>query len=256
MKVTTTTRTKIALNALWLLSLLCIAIYAELRHRHPRVSEKCELVERSDVDLSESAYAERVTTGYRDVRSRRVTIVALTEGAEPARVLNCVCEQRGFMARVLARLVQLGASMIVVDKSFGADSCVKGDPGTKELIREVQSSKVPIVVGAATHAAQGEKKKACLVLSTSLEFVQKLPAAEELAGQPAVWHGLDRLNSDVRKIPTNWYIYPDDDASRSDQEPRDDAVGTLSYTAATLMDAHVKDVARLREMKTLGHNPF
>lgn len=256
MKVTITTRTKIVLSAVWLLSLLCVAIYAELRHRHPRAGEKCELVERSDVDLSESAYAERVATGYRDVRSHRVTIVALTEGTEPARILNCVCEQRGFMARVLARLVQLGASMIVIDKTFGADSCVKDDPGTKELIREVQSSKVPIVVGAATHAAQGEKKKACLVLSPSLEFGQKLPAAEELAGQPAVWRGLDRLNSDVRKIPTNWYIYPNDDASRSDQEPRDDLVGTLSYTAATLLDAHLKNVARLSEMRTLGQHPF
>ena len=256
MNVTISHRTKIILSATWLLGLLCMAIYAELRHRHPHTNEKCELVEASDADLSDGAYAQRVGGGYRDIRSRKVTIVALTEGAEPARILNCVCDQRRFLARVLARLEELGASMIVIDKSFGADSCVKDDPGTAELIQEVQSSKVPIVVGAATHAAAGEKKRTCLVLSRSLEFGQKLPVAGELAGQPAVWRGLDRLNADVRKIPTNWYIYANDDASQSDQEPADDIIGTLSYTAATLEDSQIKNDKTLLNMRINGQHPF
>ena len=80
MKVTIIShRTKVILSATWLLGLLCMAIYAELRHRHPHTNEKCELVEASDADLSDGAYAQRVGGGYRDIRSRKVTIVALTE---------------------------------------------------------------------------------------------------------------------------------------------------------------------------------
>jgi hypothetical protein len=163
---------------LWLAILMCAAIYAEVRHEGRSPNEKCELLERAEYDETAEQYAEVVGTGYRPMRSRRVTILAPTEGVEPALVLNNVCKQRRYVARIIKRLGELGASLIVLDKAFGADSCKPGDAGTMELIAAVESSTIPIVVGVATHAPAGKVKKSCLVISPSMEFGNKISAKE------------------------------------------------------------------------------
>ena len=255
-RVTNTSRKKSIGIVLWLAILMCAAIYAEVRHEGKTATEKCELLEKVDYDETAEQNAEVAGTGYRPMRSHRVTILALTEGVEPDMVLNNVCEQRRYVARIIKRLGELGASLIVLDKAFGADSCKPGDPGTMELVGAVENSTTPIVVGVATHAPAGKVRKSCLVISPSMEFGNKISAQGVPSSDPAVTKGLIRMNADLRKIPINWYVYQTDEGVAAKEDPRDDTVETLSYTAASIADRHLKDDVRLKAMRERSQHPF
>ncbi|HLJ29335.1 MAG TPA: CHASE2 domain-containing protein [Candidatus Angelobacter sp.] len=213
------------------------------------------MTDRPDSESSTATYAETVATGFRDVRSRRVTMVTLGEKT-PARILNNVCEQRWYLARLIQRLAEHGAAVIVLDKYFGADSCGRDDQGTSDLIRVIQESQVPVVVGRATHPPASDPNNACLIVSGSLDFGNKRDSQGNPTSKPAVVYGLTRMNSDLRRIPLNWFTYRSDEDFSTHKESTDAEIETISYVAASLVDKRLKDDYRLQSLRESGEHPF
>ena len=237
-----------------LLILLWAAIYLELPRERKPAANKCELRERGDTQESAETYAQIAASGHRDVRSRRVTVIPLREDTDPARILNNVCEQRWYLARLVPQLADAGATAIVFDKFFGPDSCDKSDEGTSNLICAVQRSRAPVVVGVESHVPQVDPKNVCLILSGSLNFGDKRDANGTPEAQSAVKEGITRLNSDPRKIPLNWFSYQDDMAFDTGKEPTD--TGTLSSVAATLVDKDLQNESGLVQLRATAQHPF
>jgi hypothetical protein len=237
--------------------LLALALYLELRHDTENYASRCDLVDSGAEDKSEAAIARLTLTGYRSVRSRRTTVVALREDTDPGRVLGNVCEQRWYIAKLIEALEASGASEVVVDKFFGPSSCAQDDAGTAALLSALQKSKVPVIVGRATHTPKsGDPRSSCLILSESLDFGDKIGVDGRLTEIPAVVAGLTRLNADVRKIPMNWSCYASDAEFSSGATPTDTRVGTLSWVAASSFDTGLKSEPRLLQLREEGFHPF
>jgi hypothetical protein len=245
-----------ALNALGIVVLLICAVYLELPRERKAQSDKCVLLERGDSEESATFYAKTATSGYRRVRSRRVTLVPLREDVEPSRVINNVCEQRWYVAKLVKELNAAGATSIVLDKFFGPDSCPEKDPGTLDLIAAIDSSRIPVMVGAGTHTPQTDPRNVCLIESPTLDFGNKHDAKGNPTSVPAVLRGLVRLNSDVKKIPINWFSYRSDETFNAHEAPTDSDVGTLSWVAATQLDRDLQDEPALERLRTAGQHPF
>src|SRR5437016_4235747 len=249
-------RIRLALNLVWLLVLLALAVWFEVPHESRPPSDKCESVPHANSEVSESSYSELVTSGYIDVRSRRVTIVPLRENEEPAKVLNNVCEQRWYVAKLVQRLSDAAPAVIVIDKTFAPDSCDQDDPGTLDLISAVQTSPRLVVAAAPTHLLKSDPKGACLVANPSLDFGRKRSVDGKLTDKPAVNLGTSRLNGDFRKVPVYWYVYKSDEAFKNGEDPSDVFVETLPYLAAVLADPKLRQENRLNAMRRSGEHPF
>lgn len=244
------------LNVVLLLALLGLAIWIEMPHvvRPPR--GKCESVSQTNTEVSASSYSSLVSGGYIAVRSRRVTMVPLQEDEEPDKVLNNVCEQRWYVAKLVQRLSEASAAVIVIDKTFAPDSCDQGDPGTLALLAAVQKSPRLIVAASPTHLLSEDPNGACLVLGQSLDFGRKRGADGNPTGGPAVYLGISRLNADFRKVPIEWNIYRSEEAFKRGEDPTDEFAETLPYLAATLADPGLKQERRLNDLRDDGEHPF
>jgi hypothetical protein len=255
-KIFVSDRTRFALNLVWLLVVLGLAIWIEVPHvmRPPR--GKCASGAQTETEVSASTYSSLVSGGYIGVRSRRVTIVPLEEGEEPDKVLNNVCEQRWYVAKLVRRLSDAAAAVIVIDKTFAPDSCDEGDAGTLALISAVQGSGRPIVAAVSTHLLSEDPKGACLVLGPSLDFGRKRSSNGTPSDEAAVYLGSSRLNVDFRKVPIFWNVYGSEEAFKKGAEPNEDVVETLPYLAATLADPGLKQERRLNDIRSNGEHPF
>ena len=255
-KIVSSERTRFMLNVVLLLALLGLAIWIEMPHvvRPPR--GKCESVSQTNTEVSASSYSSLVSGGYIAVRSRRVTMVPLQEDEEPDKVLNNVCEQRWYVAKLVQRLSEASAAVIVIDKTFAPDSCDQGDPGTLALLAAVQKSPRLIVAASPTHLLSEDPNGACLVLGQSLDFGRKRGADGNPTGGPAVYLGISRLNADFRKVPIEWNIYRSEEAFKRGEDPTDEFAETLPYLAATLADPGLKQERRLNDLRDDGEHPF
>ena len=233
-----------------------VAIFLEIPRHDNLTSNKCELVEHSGEPGSNAAYAQVVASEYCKAGCRRVTMVVLADGVDPARVLNNVCEQRSYIASLIPKLNAAGASVIVIDKFFAPESCEPGDKGTSELISAVQNSSTPIVIGLGSHAPNGDPRNVCLIGSRSLAFGNKHNTQGTITSLPAASFGLIRLNSDIRRIPLSWFSYRDDVAFKDGDEPTDMERETLSWVAATRMDPTLSNDAVLTRLRTSHSHPF
>lgn len=261
-------RVRMVCHVVFLVALLASAIYFEVLWQEPRAPDKCDLAERHDFDVSASAYGKFMSMGFGELHSKNVTIVPLRGDTEPASVLNDVCEQRWYVAKLVQRLGEDRAKMIVIDKFFGPGSCSKCDPNTMSLVSEIQKSPIPVVVAVATQPSKLDPQHKCLILSPSLEFGQKSKTPKNSCDQltenatgersdkpPAAILSLSRLNEDPRKVPLSWYVYASDSAT-DNQEPSDRIHETLPYQAAILYDPGLLDEPRLKRMRDNGEHPF
>ncbi len=236
--------------------LLGLATYLQRPQQHKPAANECELLERGDVEESAAAYSRIAASGFINLRSRRVTVIPLREESDPARMLNNVCEQRWYLARLVPQLAASGAAVIVLDKFYGPDSCDKNDKGTFDLVLAVQRSSSPVVVGVGSHAPQADPNNACLIANSSVDFGNRRDANGRSGKQPAVEKGLTRLDSDTRKIPLNWFSYPDDGAFNKGEAPTDTQLGTLSWVAATLADRDLRKEPRILQLRATAQHPF
>jgi hypothetical protein len=61
--------------------LLGLATYLQRPQQHMPAANQCELLERGDVEESAAAYSRIAASGFINLRSRRVTVIPLREGA-------------------------------------------------------------------------------------------------------------------------------------------------------------------------------
>lgn len=247
----------IAGNLVIVVILLAAGLYIESHKDAPAHSSRCDLIDAQDSSPAEEEIAHLALAGPRDLRSRRVTVVALREDSDPSVIFANLCEQRWYLAQLIDSLTALGASEIVVDKFFNPRSCPSGDPNTAALIAAVQRTPLPVIVGRATHPpGAGDSTQACLILSDSLDFGYKLDNGGHPTSSPAVLWGLTRLNSDIQKIPLSWSCYATDEAFRSQQAPLDKRVQTISWIASVTADSGLAEDSRLTKLLNDGRHPF
>jgi CHASE2 domain-containing sensor protein len=149
-------------------------------------------------------------------RHHYVSMVTISEETEPLSVITNTCESRQFLALLMRKLSALGASVIAVDESFSENSCPESfrgpdGPVNQGLRDAIQASKPPVVVGWASHKAQGatDKDESCLTVNKKFCFSAECAHG----GDPEnakLRFGLIRLNSNVLKIPLQWWVYLDE----------------------------------------------
>jgi CHASE2 domain len=246
---------RVALEVLIVAGFLLVAIYLESSHQNKHSTNKCEFREAGAADESEADSAQLAIAGYRDLRSRRVTVVTLREGIDPDRVFS-ICEQRWYIAKLIEALVADGATEIVIDKFYGPRSCATDDLGTINFLSAVQHSPIPVVVGRQTHAPKSGLPNSCLILNDSLDFGNKVDANGKSTTQPALVQGITRLDTDIRKIPLTWSCYSSDSAFAAGEQPTETNLGTLSWVAASVADSGLMTEPRLVKFRTEGQHPF
>ncbi|KAA6459744.1 CHASE2 domain-containing protein [Acidobacteria bacterium AB60] len=237
--------------------LLVVGLYLESREDTKPASNSCELVEAQPSGASEEHIAHLALTGYRDLRSRRVTVLTLSDEKDPGTVMANLCEQRWYVAKLIDALSAMGASEIVIDKHFSPRACGPGDAGTAALVASVQHTTVPVVVGRSTHPPHGtDTSGSCLVLGDSLDFGYKVDSMGNPTKNPAALYGLTRLNSDIEKIPLGWSCYASDQAFDAGQAPTDKRVDSLSWMAAAAVDSGLRNEPRIVALQKEGHHPY
>jgi len=212
------------------LLLLAVAYFAETTASFR--DDKCvhALEEKTFEPSQPYSYNRVLDIGFREKRFRRVRVIALSEGVEPDDVVNNPCVLRMFLAKLVRRLGEKGAAVIVIDRWFPARSCPERDAGTEDLISALKNSTVPIVLGLHTvGVAPNANTKSCLQASPRLVF-------GEAESSPRVRFGLVRLDSDTRKLPLQWSIY---------NGKSDDFSPTLALSAAELADHDLGQENRL-----------
>lgn len=250
MKKKTPTRGHLYFNLVCLLLFIGAAIYLEMP-RSPKLNEnQCELIEREGTDESARSKDKMAAMGYREIRSRRVTMITLDAATTPASAAQNVCEQRWLVAQAIRQLDAARAEVVVLDKGYDPTACPKTSEGTIALLSAAQEVAAKIVVAAATHVPPVDPKGCCLILNPSLDFGDKRNGSGK-----AVVLGLTRLNADIRKIPLDWSVYSGDAAFSAHQDPTND-YQTLSYQAATFEDPHIAEEVTLKRLKDSGTHPL
>jgi CHASE2 domain-containing sensor protein len=132
-----------------------------------------------------------------------ITIVYIPQ--ELTAVQQNVCTARSYLADVLTAIDHEHPALVVIDKYFGASSCVPDDPNTRKLITAIRRLPFPVVAGISSHAAPKdlESTGACLVEDAVIPGFTA----------PRLSFGLLRPNADLAKIPLQWKSAKPDDPS-------------------------------------------
>ena len=138
----------------------------------------------------------------------KVILVTIDANTEPPGLLTNACDSRMFLARLVGDLNTLGARVIMIDKYFSPDFCAD-EAKTQLFINSLEASHARVIVGQPTHAL-ADSSQGCLALSPRLEF-DATPASKTCK----VCFGLNRLNSDVLKIPLRWPVFNEPPAANS-----------------------------------------
>jgi hypothetical protein len=166
---------------------------------------------KSKLETLSSRY-QNWSAGPRPLEARYTALVMFTEESLPS-IIGNACEQRDLVRHLLPRLADFGSSMVVIDLSFGRDSCPESSPESTELIRALETTKdrVPIVIGQASKRLDDleEDEAATLrkhgMLSNGLLLRPLINLSD--SSKPRVHVGLLQINADVRRIPLEWPAY-------------------------------------------------
>ena len=144
-------------------------------------------------------------SSFQDPNDQMIRIITFDRGKEPNEIISNPCEQRKFLAMLVRKLDNSGASVIALDKRFEA-TCSTQPEGTLKLKEAVAQSKSRIVIGmgtvivpASNRVMVGERQ-ACLAVTPQIKF-------------DSAHYGLIRLNSDTRRVPLSWPTFVDDTSS-------------------------------------------
>src|ERR1019366_7166030 len=103
-----------------------------------------------------------------------------------------------FLARLITDLNALSAHVIVIDKYYSANGCAEQDKNAA-LIKAMEGSRVPIVVGQQTGVLSGSSSTSgCLALTPRLEFSKA----------SKVHYGITKIDTDDLRIPLRFIVFP------------------------------------------------
>jgi len=202
---------------------------------------------RSIFELS-GLYQRVVTVGWRKPEPRFTTIVELNIENDPrlrAVSLNMVCDQRAFLADLIEKLAALNPAAIVLDKYFGADTCVRHPKGTLALERAIANASragVPVVVGVyAARAENQSEERSELRLDPSL-----------FTGNPDVTQGIVNIDRDSRRMALRWCGSVDGQGTTQPEWCETLAVrGSRKYDAQIMVK-----YPRLKQLMTSDTRPY
>jgi CHASE2 domain-containing sensor protein len=152
---------------------------------------------------------QRWSSGPRNLESRYAAIVALEQRSFPG-MINESCGQRKIVTRLLPRLADAQASVIVIDLAFARDNC---RPDSNQSITiQLQSSlnsvsdRIPVVIGQSSvdFSQVSEPERRALEAAGMLKDTLRLrPLFDSIPGSNTRI-GLIRANKDVRRVPLEW----------------------------------------------------
>src|SRR5438132_3881875 len=145
-------------------------------------------------------YQRVVTVGWRKPAPTFTVIVEInpeTDSTLRSLNVNNVCDQRRFLANLIATIATNHPAVIVLDKYFGRDACLSHPDGTAALQASIKQASVgvPIVVGRhAAHGKNAEHSDGEVHLDPALMF----------DGGLAVVEGIVNIHRDTRRMALRW----------------------------------------------------
>jgi CHASE2 domain-containing sensor protein len=191
-------------------------------------------------------YQYLVAAWPRTMVPRYSVILMLDPDADPtaAGLADNVCDQRGYLARLLPALAEREPAVIVIDKFFVEAGCAKEEPTRqlKEAIGRV-GARVPVVVGLSI-----ERRRDAHVSDPT-----HWPAARRPLNFPAaalLREAIVNTDEDSRRIPLGWTIL-----RGAGEAPR--WFDGLALAAAEAYDAKLwTKYPRLEHLRQTRSNPY
>ncbi len=212
---------------------------------------------RAKLETLSSRY-QNWSAGPRPLEARYTALVTFTEESLPS-IIGNACKQRDLVRHLLPRLADFGASVVVIDLSFGRDSCPEGSPESTGLIRvlEMTEDQIPIVIGQASKRLDDlEEEEAVAFRKRGMPSNGLLlrPLVElSDSSKPKIHVGLLQINADVQKIPLEWPAYVEENQSPVDVGPKP----SLALEAArTYRQTFPEGTRELDRLVSSGLHPF
>lgn len=150
-------------------------------------------------------FYKQQTRGLPVAASETTALVLIGEHAPPDVYFN-VCAGRRYMAAVLNALATANIKAIAIDKYYVEGGCPESDSHSNQGLREaIQKSRVPIVVGQPTHAAQ-QGDASCVETAPMFNFRSGVSQGKSNKPPVEIQAGLLELNADPLKIPLQWPV--------------------------------------------------
>jgi CHASE2 domain-containing sensor protein len=136
-------------------------------------------------------YQQILTAGPRSTVTRYTAIVEITPGVEPDAIIQNVCEQRRFIARLIHVIDAVKPSVIVLDKYYSPTACAPDSVDTHALRQAIGAAirnDTPIAIGRqidrTTHRVS--------------------PALSLASGRERPLEGFVNLHDDTRRVALGW----------------------------------------------------
>ena len=207
-------------------------------------------------------YREFAPSGPRQTRIDEIKIVSIVRNVEPGSALGEFrCTHRAFMAKLLSKIAEADPRLIVVDKWYGRippGACTPSNNGTTALKKAIRSisAKVPFVIAIGSYNRE-EIQQVCPELGRDdLQGDEMVLGDLESFGEDAspgrIRLGLARINSDVRKVPLGWMVFPDCKVKREQAK----TLPTVATAAAELLDPNIMKSNDLGTLKRKNIHPY
>jgi len=207
------------------------------------------------VSLPEKLYGPFMTLRFHPPTPRAVSLVTISDSVEPLRIMTNACDGRKFLSDLVPQLALLRPRVIVIDKYYSEGACTDPDVNTAFRLALNGPSVPPVVAGQL--AVIDSSAAGCLCLKPAFQFAP--PTGPDGTGPPAptsnVHLGLTQLNSDIRKIPLQWWAH-DVPGNNGKAASSDRPVNGLAYVAVQQSDPDVASSADLQWFTANEEHPF
>jgi hypothetical protein len=229
--------------------LVSLFSYGALSH-----AKGCKPQETSHSDAESFLYQTAMRYTLPIGRAGRVALVTITEGVEPLDVLNNTCANRRFISDLVPELDSLGAKVIAIDQSYSQGSCNE-EPANDGLREALEGAGKPVVVGERSHSRSDDVGDGdCLVEAKNFDFMRK-GNGSPVAKHDNVTFGLLKLNSDERKIPLFWWVFPDESSSEDNKLAPATKDG-FALAVAKLADQKIRADNKLQTFVNSNEHPY
>jgi len=228
---------RLFLSVLYFLALSSLIAW-EYRDHLDQLSNPCEGVEAPPKsDLYNLPYRWFLDWSHREAETP-VTVVAIPQNLEE--IQNNICEGREYLADLLLAIATHHPSEVDIDKFYSPAACASSPQSTEKLIHAVQSLDFPVIIGESTDLAEVKRGHSCLVSKPQVEFAS-----------PNAHHGLTRLDSDIERLPLQWFVVASDRSGAKEW-----AQDSLAWETVKNYDPNFIKRDRLHRLLNSADNPF